>query len=277
MQVLALFCAIAAGTASCTESLSVMPEAEVAFTATVPSTVRSSGDGTQANTLVVGVFKKASEGAPANGQGCAYREISRKTFTMSGGTADVRLTLARGQSYSFVFWAYCEGCGVYDLGDLAAIRMEPHSQPVTFGQAEMADAFFAVREDVVVDGDGSHAVGLVRPLAQINVGTTGQPLPAEFTVRAAPDTFYPFTNTVGGTADYTWEFHGTTAEKFVADGKEYSYLALGYLFAPAGAMQAEAVMALKDGGQPDREFEFPAVRLQANRRTNIAGNFTEIQ
>lgn len=268
IQVLAVLVLASAGIVSCSEDLPEAGDAEVSFTATLPagSRTRAFGDGAGVNTLVVGVF---------NGSGA----VDRDTSSVSGSTVDVSFTLAQGQTYSFVFWAYNKDSGIYDTKNLTGIKMKAQEQPVTLEEAEAADAFFAVVKDVAITGNSSRSVELVRPLAQINVGTTGKTVTATFTVKGVPDTFHPFTNTVSGETNYTWDFTGTTedfteatTEKFTVDGVEYSYLAMGYLFAPAEGTQVEAELSLTDNGQA---ITFPQVELQANRRSNIIGRFTD--
>lgn len=259
--ILTVLAIVPAGITACSDDLPETNDVEVNFIASIPADLRtrSFGDGTGVNTLVVGVFKD-------NG------EIARKSFAVNGATVDVRLTLAQNQTYSFVFWAYDSDCGIYDITDLTAIKMNALEQAVTFEQAEAADAFFAARKDVTITQSGSRPVSLVRPLAQINVGTTGKPEQATLFVKEAPDTFHPFDNTVSGATEFVWSFDGTTTERFTADGTEYNYLAIGYLFAPPGSMQVEAGLTLQT-----RTFNFPQVELQSNCRSNIAGKFTEGQ
>lgn len=268
IQVLAMLVLVSAGIVSCSKDLPETGDAEVSFTATLPagSRTRAFGDGTSIDTLVVGVFNKSDQ-------------VDRKEFPVSGATVDVSLTLAQGQTYSFVFWAYNKDSGIYDTDDLTGIKMNAQGQPATFKKAEAADAFFAVVKDVAITGNSSRSVELVRPLAQINVGTTGKAVAATFTVKGVPDTFHPFTNTVSGETNYTWDFTGTTedfteatTEKFTMDGVEYNYLAMGYLFAPVEGMQVEAELSLMDNGQV---IKLPQVELQANRRSNIIGRFTD--
>ena len=252
---------VSAGIVSCSKDLPGAGDAEVSFTATIPtdSRTRAFGDGTSINILVVGVFNGSDE-------------IARKSFPVSGSTVDVRLTLAQNQTYDFVFWAYDKNSTIYDMADLTGIKMNVQEQPATFRQAEAADAFFAVVKDIVITGSSSNRVELVRPLVQINVGTTGKAVAATFTVKGVPDTFHPFTNTVSGATNYIWNYTEVTTGKFTVDGVEYSYLAMGYLFAPAEGMQVEAELSLTDNGQATT---FPQVELQANHRSNIIGRFTD--
>lgn len=260
IQVLAVLVLVSAGIVSCSEDLPEAGDAEVSFTATLPagSRTRAFGDGAGVNTLVVGVF---------NGSG----EVDRETSSVSGSTVDVSFTLAQGQTYSFVFWAYNKSCDIYDTDDLTGIKMSVQEQSVTFGQAEAADAFFAVVKDVAITGNSSRRVELVRPLAQINVGTTGKAVTATFTVKGVPNTFHPFTNTVSGEINYTWDFTNSITENFTVNGVKYNYLAMGYLFAPAEGMQVKAELSLGNG----QAITFPQVELQANRRSNIIGRFTD--
>ena len=251
------------GTQSCSDDWQEVGDVQVSFTATLPSDTRtrSFGKAEQVNTLVVGVFDTQKN------------EIDRKSFPIYGTSADVQLTLAKEQTYSFVFWAYDGNQNIYDIDDLTAIVMNPLLSPITFSEAEAMDAFIATMEDITITGDCCCPVELVRPLAQINVGTTGTQMQATFKAKAVPDTFYPFTNTVSGTADYTWIFSETTTEIFSADGTEYNYLAMGYVFAPTTATNISAELTLTDGNA-SKTVEFPSVEIEANQRSNIAGNFT---
>lgn len=266
------------GILSCSDELHDVGDVQVSFTATLPTDTRtrSFGKAEQVNTLVVGIFKKGVADVHTNSGGSwNYYEIDRQSFPINGTSIDVQLTLAQEQTYSFVFWAYYYdgNQSIYDITKLTAIEMNGLPDPITFAQAEAADAFFATIEDITITGDCSYPVELVRPLAQINVGTTGTPMQATFTASGAPKTFHPFTNTVSGNAEFTWNFNETTTETFSADGTEYNYLAMGYVFAPTTATNISAELTLTDG-ETRKTVKFPQVEIEANQRSNIAGNFT---
>ena len=266
------------GILSCSDELHDVGDVQVSFTATLPTDTRtrSFGKAEQVNTLVVGIFKKGVADVHTNSGGSwNYFEIDRQSFPINGTSIDVQLTLAQEQTYSFVFWAYYYdgNQSIYDITKLTAIEMNGLPDPITFAQAEAADAFFATMEDITITGDCSYLVELVRPLAQINVGTTGTPMQATFTANGAPKTFHPFTNTVSGTTDYTWNFNETTTETFSADGTEYNYLAMGYVFAPTTATKISAELTLTEGDN-SKTVVFQQVEIKANNRSNIAGNFT---
>lgn len=264
------------GIQSCSDELHDVGDVQVSFTATLPTDIRtrSFGKAEQVNTLVVGIFKKGVADVHNNSGGSwNYYEIDRQSFPINDTSIDVQLTLAQEQTYSFVFWA-CDGNqNIYDIDDLTAIEMNTLPNPITFSEAEAADAFFATMEDITITGDCSYPVELVCPLAQINVGTTGTPMQATFTASGAPKTFHPFTNTVSGAAEFSWNINETTTETFSADGTEYNYLAMGYVFAPTTATNISAKLTLTDGNN-SKMVEFPQVEIEANQRSNIAGNFT---
>lgn len=264
------------GIQSCSDELHDVGDVQVSFTATLPTDTRTRafGKAEQVNTLEVGIFKKGVADVHTNSGGSwNYYEIDRQSFPINGTSANVQLTLAQEQTYSFVFWA-CDGNqNIYNIDDLTAIEMNILPNQITFSQAEAADAFFATMEDITITGDCSYPVELVRPLAQINVGTTGTPMQATFTASDAPKTFHPFTKSVSGATNYTWNFNETTTETFSADGTEYNYLAMGYVFAPTTATNIAAKLTLTDGNN-SKTVEFPQVEIEANQRSNIAGNFT---
>jgi len=276
IQILMMLALMVVGIQSCSDDLQETGDVEVSFTATLPTDTRtrSFGKAEQVNTLVVGIFKKGVSDEHTNSEGSwSYYETDRKFFPISGTSIDVSLSLAQNQTYSFVFWAYDSSQNIYDIDDLTAVKMNTLPNPITFSEAEASDAFFATEKDITVTGSSSYPIELVRPLAQINVGTTGVPMQASFTAKSAPDTFHPFANTVSGETDFIWNFSDTTTETFSADGTAYNYLAMGYLFAPTTAMQIAAKLTLTDG-ENSKTVEFPKVEIEANQRSNIAGGFT---
>ena len=276
IQILAMLALTMIGIQSCSDELHDVGDVQVSFTAMLPTDTRtrSFGKAEQVNTLVVGRFKKGVADVHNNSGGSwNYYEIDRQSFPINDTSIDVQLTLAQEQTYSFVFWAYDGNQNIYNIDDLTAIEMNTLPNPITFSEAEAADAFFATMEDITITGDCSYPVELVRPLAQINVGTTGTPMQATFTASGAPKTFHPFTNTVSGAAEFTWNINETTTETFSADGTEYNYLAMGYVFAPTTATNISAKLTLTDGNN-SKMVEFPQVEIEANQRSNIAGNFT---
>lgn len=264
IQILMMLALTVVGIQSCSDDLQETGDVEVNFTATLPTDTRtrSFGKAERVNTLVVGVFNTQE------------KQLVREEFDINGTSVNITLALAQNQTYSFIFWAYDSKQNIYDIDDLTAIKMNTLPNPIKFSEAEASDAFFATKKDITVTGSNSYPIELVRPLAQINVGTTGKVMQASFTAKSAPDTFHPFANTVSGTVDFTWNFSNTTTKTFSADGTTYNYLAMGYLFAPTTAMEIEAELTLTDDEQTSKTVEFPQVEIEANQRSNIAGGFT---
>lgn len=267
IQIWLMLALIVAGMQSCADEVEEAAQVEVGFTATLPTDAlsRSFGHAEQVNTLVVGVFDEQ------------YQEIDRMAYPMTGTSAHVSMTLAQSQTYHFVFWAYhydpSQELKFYDLRNLTAIRMNPISEPITLVQAEAMDAFFAVQEYVTVVKEKNYPIEMVRPLAQINVGTSGIPMQASFIAKSVPNTFHSFMNKVSGETDYTWQFSETTTEQLSAGGKDYTYLAMGYVFAPIEATIISAELTLTEDGKSVTQ-EFPQIEIAANKRSNIAGRFS---
>lgn len=273
IRILVMLALLVTGLESCSDVLQDAGKVQVSFTATLPTDAhtRAFGEAEKINTLVVGVFTKKFDAVDASSW--IYHEMERKAFSVSGTSANVQLELVMDQTYSFVFWAYHNSQDVYDLTDLTAIKMETPSGTMTLDKAEGMDAFFATMTDITITGAGSHPVELVRPLAQVNVGTTGKSMQVSFTAKAAPDTFYPFTKTVSGATDFTWSYAGTETATFSADGKQFNYLAMGYLFAPTPAAKIDCELTLTEGTN-SQQIGFSQVEIEANKRSNIAGKLT---
>lgn len=241
-----------------------VPRTEVTFTAMIHESVhtRTSGEGLKVNTLAVGIFNENLE------------EIGREEFPITASSVNVQLALAKGQTYNLVFWAYNDGCRIYDMENLTAVKMKnDKTVSVTFAQVEKADAFFATVKDFTVTANKTVPVTLTRPLTQINVGTSGMAVPASFTVMNVATTFHPFTETVSMGADFSWTFDETTTAIFTADGRQYTLLATGYLFAPIEEPTQKACKLVLT--KTEEEIEFPSVELRANHRSNIVGSFTK--
>lgn len=262
IQILVILALIMASHSSCSDEWQEVSDVQVNFTATLPIDIhtRSFGKAEHINTLVAGVF---------NG----LKEVSRQSFAVNGTSVDIQLTLPKNQTYNFIFWAYNSNQNIYNIANLTAIEMNALPDQITFAQAEAGDAFFATIKEVAIMGNCSYPVELVRPLAQINIGTSGVPMKATFKAKT-PEIFYPLENTVSETTiDYTWNFSETTDEKFLVEEQEYNYLAMGYLFAPSTATPVEVELTLTDG-KKSQTVQFPQVDIEANQRSNIIGRFT---
>lgn len=225
------------------------------------STSRAWGDASRIDSLTVGVFNARQD------------ELFRRTFPVRSGSAEVNLRLSKGQTYHFVFWAYCSSGSLYDLTSLTDIRMGTSHHIRQWSDAEQGDAFYAIQKDITVSHSITQPITLTRPLAQVNVGTTGSMLPTVLTVGNLPTVFHPLTGTVDTVADITWHFEGCPSDTFAADGTTYTRLALAYLLAPLEETAVSCQIETSDNEQTEVQ-RFPVVHVQANHRTTIAGPLT---
>lgn len=262
IKLLVILALAAVGIVSCSDETQSVGDIKVTFITHLPQESRAFGDAAQANTLWVAAYAK---------KGDTYVEIERKSTEMTNAASAVQFTLVKEQPYTFIFWAQNSECTVYDTEDLTAIVMGSHSNPITFEESEKCDAFYATYE-ITTSSNAMEEIVLTRPLAQINVGTTGESFPVSLTVESAPTTFHPLTKSVSGSADYTWELDDTTTEKLSVNGTEYNYLAMGYLFASESAISTTAELTITSTG---RTIAIDAVTLQSNNRCNILGNIIE--
>lgn len=102
------------------------------------------------------------------------------TSAFQGGLTDqINVTLAKGQTYTMVFWAQNGTCDAYDTDDLKAVLVDytngAEGTAATGGlnNDETRDAFYAA-ETFKVEGNKEINVTLKRPFAQINVGVTAE-------------------------------------------------------------------------------------------------------
>jgi len=98
------------------------------------------------------------------------------TSAFQGGLTDqINVTLAKGQTYTMVFWAQNGACDAYNTDDLKAVEVdytngaEGTAATGDFNNDETRDAFYAA-ETFKVEGNKEINVTLKRPFAQINVG-----------------------------------------------------------------------------------------------------------
>ncbi len=252
---------------SCSEKLDDTQQVEVPFCATLKNdgATKSFGNGLHVNTLVVGVYDKN------------FNYKTRQSFPIESTTVNAQLSLAKAQTYNLVFWAYNEEANHYNIDNLTDIKMIGTAEPVSFEQMEKADCFYATLKGFEVKTDGIEKIWMERPVAQINIGTAGKAVSAELKATGAHDTFNPFTGKTSGNCEFKWAFQTTTIETFTVNNTCYTYLAMGYVFAPQYYnMEIGCKLKLTSPGDGyEAEKHFPTVVVHANYRSNIAGNFTQ--
>ena len=146
-------------------------EAQVTFSLGLEGgiTTRAISDGTGAKTLICAVYdanetlldKVVINDTPVDANG---QYVNDKAF-QGGLTDNVRITLAKGQTYTIAFWAQNEACKAYTTTDLKNVLINYNG----LNNDETRDAFFAA-ETFTVSRNAEIDVTLKRPFAQINVG-----------------------------------------------------------------------------------------------------------
>lgn len=160
-------------------------EAQVSFSLGLEGGIatRAISDGQSAKTLVCAVYdanKTLLDKVVINDKQVDANGQYVNTDAFKGGLTDnVRITLAKGQTYTIAFWAQNGDCDAYDTDDLKAVKVdytngaEGESATGDINNDDTRDAFFAA-ETFNVEGNKEIEVTLKRPFAQINVGVTAE-------------------------------------------------------------------------------------------------------
>ncbi len=136
-------------------------EATVSFSINLNDAVatRAISDGQTVDRLYWEVYDK-------NGDKIEAISGSEAAFT-NGLTHTLNITLAKGQTYTFGFWA--QKGDTYVANDLK--RVEINYEGVA-GNNEDRDAFFAFSRPITVNGNFTEPITLKRPFAQLNLGVS---------------------------------------------------------------------------------------------------------
>ncbi len=209
--------------------------ATVSVTVGEPGTVstRAIGDGTTVNQLHYAVYDEDS---------VLIADLGDVKDVASFPT-QVEITLAKGQTYSIVFWAQNSGTTAYSYkdGDLKNITINYTGA----NNDEARDAFFKTVSHTVT-GDIALDVTLERPFAQINLGVTEEDWNAakvagievtdsEVVISNAATSLDLFNGTVGDGVPVTYTASVIPGEDLMVDfdkngtKEAYKYLSLSYI------------------------------------------------
>lgn len=257
---------------------------EMTFNVDVPETTittKGLSDAAQVDELVFQVFLR---GAKDQNRHYIYTPVPELTQTVPvvDKKATVKVSLVKGQTYSFAFWAQAKGTGYYDTSDLRAVKM--NTDIVKANDPKM-DAFYGYNDYKSVKVSYSEHITLLRALAQVNFGAKTldrsdalQAKESSVTLSKVPDTFHPFWKTSEGEGSITYANNRVISdEKLViadkTDNTEYDYLATAYVFAnkeKSILIDASATITLSNG--KTTEVAVPNAPIQVNYRTNILGD-----
>lgn len=257
---------------------------EMTFNVDVPETTittKGLSDAAKVDELVFQVFLR---GAKDQNRHYIYTPVPELTQTVPvvDKKATVKVSLVKGQTYSFAFWAQAKGTGYYDTSDLRAVKM--NTDKVKANDPKM-DAFYGYNDYKSVKVSYSEHITLLRALAQVNFGAKTldrsdalQAKESSVTLSKVPDTFHPFWKTSEGEGSITYANNRVISdEKLViadkTDNTKYDYLATAYVFAnkeKSILIDASATITLSNG--KTTEVAVPNAPIQVNYRTNILGD-----
>lgn len=268
-------------------------EAQVTFALDLEGAAqtRAISDGTGATKLVYAVYKKVSNyrytllempGSDEN-----THQFTKLDFVPAGD--NVTLTLAKGQTYTVVFWAQNPDCTAYTTTDLQKVTVDYAG----VNNDEKRDAFYKA-ETFTVNGDATIDVTLKRPLAQINVGVKAESWEAavasgveikesKVVIKNALKSINLCTGGVDTSeTDVTYDFAAIPTEKLKVDTnsdgtlEEYYYLSMSYIlvsFNKTTLDDLEFIFKPASGKEIVFHEGLTNVPVQSNWRTNIIGDF----
>lgn len=287
MKRLFLFLAVAGlmATTACSrdemESAGMNGDGVVTFSARLPEQLqtRSMGDGQTARKLTYAVYAAGeqtplltseSEGAPA----VEFTDLK----------AQLTLRLTTGKSYDVLFWA--DAYGQKDESNPYKVDYQAQAVTVDYAAAESndesRDAFFGSVTGMKVTGAMSQDVTLVRPFAQVNVGTDdleeavagglqSAALATSMSATNVPTTLNLLNGTTTGSTSVDFASHAVPTESLVVSGRTYTYLAMNYLLMGADKTTTNIAFEFTDGATTGN-LTFSNVPVQRNYRTNIIGS-----
>lgn len=261
---------------------------EATFDVDVPGvevSTKGLSDAASVNELICQVFLKGAKDKNKHFVYTLVPELTQKVAVV-GGKATVKLSLVKGQTYSFAFWAQTSDTGYYTTDDLRSVTM--NTDLVKANDPKM-DAFFAIKDEARVTVSYSKVVHLKRALAQVNFGTKYSGRSDELTAQKSyvtltgvPNVFHPFMSgdSFACEGSETVKFNENEVvsdESLSANGTEYSYLASAYVFAlnpNTTITDASAVVTLNNG--KTTTIKAPNAPMKRNFRTNILGDLLTV-
>ncbi len=262
---------------------------EMTFNVDVPETTittKGLSDAAKVDELVFQVFLR---GAKDQNKHYIYTPVPELTQTVPvvDKKATVKVSLVKGQTYSFAFWAQTSETGYYNTDDLRSVTMNTN---LVKANDPTMDAFFAIKNEARVTVSYSKNVILKRALAQVNFGTKkysgrSDELTAQksyVTLTGVPNVFHPFMSgdSFACEGSETVKFNENEVisdETLSVNDAEYSYLASVYVFAlnPNNTItDASAVVTLSNG--KTTTIKAPNAPVKRNFKTNILGDLLTV-
>ncbi len=237
---------------------------------------RAIGDGTGCDVLVYEVYD-------AEGTKIDALSATKSPAFQTGLEETVEITLAKGQTYSFAFWAQNSECTAYTTTDLQRVEISYEGA----ANDETRDAFFANTDDITVTGNFSQDVTLKRPFAQINLAVSdleaaeaaGIELDqVSVAVSEAAANFDAKTGEVSGAVTVEYSLADVLNQELaLTNGEKYPWVAMNYLLVNnATASSLADVTFTLTTDKADIVLASSNTPLQRNWRTNIIAKLTSV-
>jgi hypothetical protein len=258
-------------------------ESAVTFDVKIPKSIKSRafGDGSTAAANVKYYVYDQDFGASADP--VLTGDVNVDTGALTG---TLTLQLATGHVYDIVFLA--EASEAYSYDDAARQLKVDYDKVST--SSESLDAFYGTVKDLRIDGQSAKDVTLVRPFAQLNIGTNDL---AEYQstfnktldkislkVTGLYSAFDLMNDEVTGETVDAVTFaaaalpEGETFPVTYNNGEDdvaYDYLAMDYLLVNSQKQLVDVDMTVYDSDNTNTTLQYENIPVQRNFRTNIYG------
>jgi hypothetical protein len=241
------------------------------------------GDGENVDIVYYEIYK-AEEGHKNSVKG--GKPLIKGDTKIVGKHAELTLNLLQDQNYVALFWANVHGYGeqYYDVTDLRKVQVKYVTAEKKNAPANDEDrAAYCQRHDFATTKSGvnKQRVELVRPFAQINLGTTKESLNLDYLITleqsrmeiAGAATMFNVAE-MKATGDYThviYDFNAVPAQYLTVGEKEYAYAGMNYILVPTNQSTVKLTYdIMTDVGTVNRTVI--DVPVQMNYRTNLLGN-----
>lgn len=159
-------------------------------------------DGEKANLLIYSVYEKQQDGSYTLADGFGDGTTNQKRLDVTQFPVTLQFIIDKEAEYTVAFWAQSSETNAFETSDLKKVK-------VNYSEAknndELRDAFCATAKIKGSDNNSvqkAKEVTLRRPLAQINVGTTGWDYEAAAILRPNPRTYAMTKVKLNGLAQY---------------------------------------------------------------------------
>ena len=195
------------------------------------------------------------------------------------GVATLELEFVKNQKFTVLFWAQNPDVDVYTTDDLRNVQL---AQTLTANNVNTAVFAGSDKVDNCVSA-ANGAVDLVRPIAQLRIGTTPESLDIRSThvtlkksdlkVKGLSTTYNVATEAAGADkSEFTYSVAAVPEETFKANNVDYQYVAMSYVgFASDLGANIDVEFNINTS-EGVISHEVVNVPVKPNYRTNIVGN-----